>query len=111
MLGITGGDRTAIIAGADGTTDRKDLYLNPCTGEEGMQSMSDVEDLISAGRDKYVQVCYKQNRHQTPMQICVNIRKAILDDGQKFAETISGGTSTHENQVRTHAVLARRQKL
>ena len=64
MSAITSGNRGGIVAGGNTPGKRGDVFVNAVTGGDNVAEMPTTEELLGAGRDRYVCAAYKQNTHE-----------------------------------------------
>ena len=106
MNAITDGNRGGIVAGGNDPGSREVVFVSAVTGENSVAEMPTMEELLSAGRDRYVCAAYKQNTHEKPHQICVNMRAAIQESGQRFVQTASLAISVPDEIAYKHLVYS-----
>jgi hypothetical protein len=93
MVEIQKGTRGGIIAGGPTPERREHVFLTAVSGvrEPGVpqiEKMPAMDAILSAGKDKYVNLPYKKNIFEKPFQVCVNQRAAIQEGGH-FVQTAS----------------------
>ena len=93
MLEIQKGTRGGIVAGGPTPERREHVFLTAVSGvrEPGVPQIGKMHAMgaiISAGKNKYVNLPYKKNVPEKLFQVCVNQRAAI-QSGQHFVQTAS----------------------